>query len=192
MPRKIMHIVLGVTGSIAGYKAAELIRCFRKKNYRVSVIMTKAAEEFITPLTLGTLSGEKVWRSMFDNEAEERNITHLSLAQQADVLLIAPASADIIGKMANGLADDLLSTVAMATQAPVVLAPAMNVYMYRNSIVQGNCEKLKKAGVYFVGPLDGELACGDKGTGRLAEVEDIVAETEKAAKIGLSKHKATA
>ena len=138
MAQNKKHILLGVTGSIAAYKAAEIVRSFRKKKYRVSVIMTKAAEEFITPLTLGTLSGEKVWRSLFDQEAEERNISHLSLAHQADVLLIAPASADIIGKIANGLADDLLSTVVMATQAPIVMAPAMNVHMYQNPIVREN------------------------------------------------------
>lgn len=174
------HVVLGVTGSIAAYKAAEIIRRFRKNNYRVSVIMTRAAEEFITPLTLGTLSGEKVWRSLFDHEAEERAVSHLSLSRQADVLLIAPASADIIGKIANGLADDLLSTVAMAVQAPIVIAPAMNVHMYHNPIVQGNCARLKKHGVHFVGPVEGSLACGECADGRLAEIDDIVKETEKA------------
>jgi len=179
MDAREKHIVLGVTGSIAAYKAADLVRKFRKKSYRVSVIMTEAAEEFITPVTLATLSGEKVWRSMFDKEAEERIVSHLSLANDASVLVVAPASADMIGKIANGLADDLLSTVAMATKAPIVIAPAMNVQMYENPIVQRNCETLKDAGMHFVGPGDGSLACGVSGLGRLADLDEIVAETEK-------------
>ncbi len=179
MTAQAKHVVLGVTGSIAAYKAAEIIRLLRKKHHRVSVVMTKSAEEFITPLTLATLSDEKVWRSMFDSEAEDRIISHLSLAQDADVVLIAPASANIIGKIANGIADDLLSTIVMATRAPVVIAPAMNDKMFTNAIVQGNCEKLKKFGVKFVGPQEGELACGARGEGHIADVEDIVAEVEK-------------
>lgn len=178
MSGQAKYIVLGVTGSIAAYKAADIVRSLRKKNYRVSVIMTKAAEEFITPLTLASLSNEKVWRSMFDNEAEERMISHIRLAQDADALLIAPASANIIGKMANGIADDLLSTVAMATRVPIVIAPAMNDQMYTNPVVQENCEKLKKSGMRFVGPKEGCLACGTQGTGHIADVEEIVAEVE--------------
>lgn len=182
MAESATHIVLGVTGSIAAYKAADLIRLFRKKDWRVSVIMTRAAEEFITPLTLGTLSGEKVWRDMFAKEAEERSIAHLSLSLQADVLVIAPASADAIGKIAGGLADDLLSATAMATKAPMVIAPAMNMNMYENQIVQQNCDRLKQIGVRFVGPCQGKLACGVWGTGHLALLEDIVHEVEAALK----------
>ncbi|HSV42942.1 MAG TPA: flavoprotein [Candidatus Bathyarchaeia archaeon] len=167
------HILLGVTGSIAAYKAADLIRLFSKKGHRVSAIMTRAAEEFITPLTLATLSNEKVWRSMFDSEAEQRIVSHISLAREADALVIAPASADIIGKIANGIADDLLSTVAMATRAPIVIAPAMNLQMYENPVVQKNCETLKGLGMTFVGPEQGELACGEWGNGRLAELQAI-------------------
>lgn len=181
--KKAKRIVLGVTGSIAAYKAAEIVRLLRKKDFGVSVIMTKAAEKFITPLTLATLSNEKVWRSMFDEEAEQRAVRHISLAQDADVLLIAPASADIIGKIANGIADDLLSTLAMATKSPIVIAPAMNDAMYSNPIVQENCQKLKSLGVKFVGPKEGELACGTWGTGHLADVEEIVVQTEAALKV---------
>jgi len=180
MAQNKKHILLGVTGSIAAYKAADLVRLFSKKGHRVSVIMTKAAEEFITPLTLATLSNEKVWRSMFDSEAEERIISHISLAQEADVLVVAPASADIIGKIANGLADDLLSTVAMATHAPIVIAPAMNAQMYENSIVQKNCDVLKGKGMTFVGPEKGELACGEWGNGRLADIQTIADCVEQA------------
>lgn len=173
------HIVLGVTGSIAAYKAAEIVRSLRKKNYRVSVIMTRAAQEFITPLTLATLSNEKVWTSMFDCEAQERIISHISLSQAADVLLIAPASADIIGKITHGIADDLLSTVAMATRAPVILAPAMNDLMWTNPVVKENCQKLKSLGVTFIGPQEGDLACGTVGAGHIADVDEIVREAEK-------------
>ena len=173
------HIVLGVTGSIAAYKAAEIVRSFRKLGCRVSVIMTKAAEEFITPLTLASLSDEKVWRSMFDAEAEERIISHISLAQEADVLLIAPASANMIGKIAHGIADDLLSTVAMATRSTIVIVPAMNDKMYSNPIVQENIQKLRSLGMVFIGPEDGDLACGTQGAGRMADVENIIEEVEK-------------
>lgn len=173
------HIVLGVTGSIAAYKAAEIVRSFKKNGHRVTVVMTKAAEEFITPLTLASLSEEKVWRAMFDAEAEERIISHISLAQQADVLLIAPASANIIGKIANGIADDLLSTVAMATTKTIVIAPAMNDKMLLNPIVQKNIQTLKAVGVLFVDSKEGDLACGTFGAGHIADVEDIVLEVEK-------------
>ena len=179
MPTKSKHIVLGVTGSIAAYKAADIIRSFKKLGHRVSVIMTKSAEEFITPLTLASLSNEKVWRSMFDAEAEERVISHISLAQEADVLLIAPASANIIGKIAHGIADDLLSTVTMATEAKTVIAPAMNDKMYLNPIVQENIEKLKALGMIFVGPAEGDLACGTQGAGRMTDIKNIVDEVEK-------------
>lgn len=176
---QIKHVVLGVTGSIAAYKAAEIVRSFKKNGHRVTVVMTKAAEEFITPLTLASLSEEKVWHAMFDAEADERIISHISLAQQADVLLIAPASANIIGKIANGIADDLLSTVAMATTKTIVIAPAMNDKMLLNPIVQENIQKLASLGVIFVGPEEGDLACGTQGAGRMVDIKNIVTEVEK-------------
>lgn len=176
MSKESKHIVLGVTGSIAAYKAADIVRSFKKLGHRVSVIMTKSAEEFISPLTLASLSNEKVWRSMFDAEAEERVISHISLAQQADVLLIAPASANTIGKISHGIADDLLSAVAMATRAKIIIAPAMNDKMYSNPIVQENIEKLKSLGMVFVGPEEGDLACGTQGAGRMTDIDKIVKE----------------
>jgi len=176
----VKQIVLGVTGSIAAYKAAEIVRCLKKKGHRVSVIMTRAAQEFVTPLTFEMLSEERVWGSLFDGQAAERMVRHISLAQGADAVLIAPASANIIGKIANGIADDLLSTVVMATQAPIILAPAMNTAMYENPAVQRNCATLKDQGVFFVGPAQGSLACGTTGTGHIAPVEEIVSQVELA------------
>ena len=179
MNPKAKHIVLGVTGSIAAYKAADIIRGLKKKGHRVSVIMTRSAEEFITPLTLATLSEERVWRSMFENEAQERILSHISLARDADILAIAPASANVIGKIACGIADDLLTAVAMATRAPILIAPAMNDQMWTNQIVQQNCEKLRVRGVSFVGPKEGDLACGIYGCGHIADVEEIVQAIQK-------------
>jgi phosphopantothenoylcysteine decarboxylase/phosphopantothenate--cysteine ligase len=171
---KKKHAVLGVTGSIAAYKAADIIRLLQAKNVRVSVIMTACAEKFITPLTLATLSSQKVHREMFDEGENERNIDHVSLAQSANVLLIAPATANIVGKIACGLADDLLTCTALATKAPILIAPAMNEGMYQNKIYRGNCKKLKDLGVKFIDPVKGKLACGDVGVGHIAEVKDIV------------------
>ena len=171
-------IILGVTGSIAAYKAGDIIRRLKEKGLRVSVVMTKAAEHFITPLTLSALSESPVRRDMFDGRDEER-ILHIRLAEEADVLLIAPATANIIGKIANGIADDLLTCLAMATKAKIVIAPAMNTGMVENKIYQENCEKLKKHGVIFVGPVEGKLACGTKGKGHIAPVGDIVKAVEE-------------
>lgn len=179
MAQEVKHIVLGVTGSIAAYKSADIVRSFKKLGHRVSVIMTKSAQEFITPLTLASLSDEKVWRSMFDAEAEERAITHISLAQDADILVIAPASANMIGKIVHGIADDLLSTVAMATQSKILMAPAMNDKMWANPVVQENVQRLISLGVVVVGPDEGDLACGTQGAGRMAAVEKIVEEAVK-------------
>lgn len=174
----VKHVVFGVTGSIAAYKAAEIVRCLKKKGHRVSVIMTRRAQEFIAPLTFEILSEERVWCSLFEGQAQERLVRHISLAQDADALVIAPASANIIGKIANGIADDLLSTVAMATRAPVILAPAMNEAMYENPVVRRNCATLKELGLIFVGPQKGALACGTVGTGHIAPAEEIVSQIE--------------
>lgn len=168
-------IVLGVTGGIAAYKSAELVRLLVKEGAIVRVIMTKNAQEFITPLTLQTLSGNPVATETFDL-TQESQIGHIRLADTADLLLIAPATADIIAKLANGIADDLLSTVLLATRAKVLIAPAMNVHMYAHPIVQQNMRKLSEVGYGFVEPAEGFLACGYEGKGRLTDPEDIVEE----------------
>ena len=167
-------VILGVTGSIAAYKAGDIIRRLKKRGFRVVPIMTKGALHFITPLTLATLSEEKVYSDMFSGHIESWEIEHIDLAKQADILLIAPATANIIGKIASGIADDLLTAVSMATRAPMLIAPAMNTQMYENKIFQENCSKLKKHGVIFVDPEEGKLACGDIGKGHLAKVDNIV------------------
>jgi phosphopantothenoylcysteine decarboxylase / phosphopantothenate---cysteine ligase len=172
------NVVLGVTGGIAAYKACDIVSRLKKLNANVDVIMTKAATEFITPLTLQSISQNKVTVDMFE-KSENWDIEHISLAKKADILIIAPATANIIGKIANGIADDMLSTTAMATNASILIAPAMNINMYTNPIVQANIEKLKNTGVGFIAPESGRLACGDIGVGKLAAVETIVAEIVK-------------
>lgn len=168
------HIVLGVTGSVAAYKAAEIARCLVKSGYRVHVILTKSAEEFITPLTFQSLTHEKVYTDMFE-KVDSPNIHHISLAKQADLVLLAPATANLIGKLANGIADDMLTTVAMAAwEKPIILCPAMNTAMYQNPIQQANLQKLKDFGYSVVEPKEALLACGDQGKGALADVEEIV------------------
>jgi len=168
-------IVLGVTGGIAVYKAAELVRELVKAEAEVFVIMTRSAQAFMTPLTFQTLSGHPVTTELF-NLIEESEIGHIALADRADILVIAPATANIIGKIASGIADDMLSTVVMATKAPVLMAPAMNVHMWENSIVQENIQKLRSRGFHFIDPEAGELACGYEGKGRLAETPTITEE----------------
>jgi phosphopantothenoylcysteine decarboxylase / phosphopantothenate---cysteine ligase len=170
-------IVLGVTGGIAAYKAAELVRELVRSGAEVFVVMTRGAQEFITPLTLQTLSGNKVATELF-SLVEESEIGHISLADRADILVIAPATANIIGKIAGGIADDMLSTVVLATRAPVLLAPAMNVHMWENTITQENIQKLRARGYHFIDPEAGELACGYEGKGRLAELPAIVEEVQ--------------
>ncbi|UNC92789.1 bifunctional phosphopantothenoylcysteine decarboxylase/phosphopantothenate--cysteine ligase CoaBC [Candidatus Contubernalis alkaliaceticus] len=166
-------VVLGITGGIAAYKGAEICRLLVKSGYKVRVIMTRAATSFVNPLTFETLSGGPVGMEMF-KRPEGWEIQHISWAQEASCLLVAPATANIIGKTACGIADDLLSTTIMATPAPVVFAPAMNVEMYNNKIVQENMIRLKKLGFWFIEPDSGFLACGDQGRGRLAEPQAIV------------------
>ncbi|MRR56935.1 MAG: bifunctional phosphopantothenoylcysteine decarboxylase/phosphopantothenate--cysteine ligase CoaBC [Deltaproteobacteria bacterium] len=161
-------VVLGVTGGIAAYKAAELVRLLVKQGASVHVIMTRSAREFIAPLTFQTLSTNPVHTDLF-NLIEEQEIGHISLADRADLFIIAPATANIIGKLASGIADDLLTTTVMATRAPVLLAPAMNVNMYSNSIYRDNAERLRGHGYRFVEPAKGMLACGWEGEGRLQD-----------------------
>jgi len=172
------NIVLGVTGSIAAYKAAELASLLVKQNHDVHTILTRAGAKFITPLTFQTLTKHKVYVDMFEEIVYE-DVRHISLAQRADVFVIAPASANIIGKIANGIADDMLSTVVMATKAPVIIAPAMNTAMYENPVVQANITRLAGLGYFFVQPKEARLACGDVGRGALADVADILAEINK-------------
>ena len=165
-------IVLGVTGSIAAYKACELVRLFVKNGDDVRVVMTDHAKEFVTPLTFRTLSRNPVENAMFADPLEWKP-GHISLADAADVLVVAPATANIIAKMANGIADDLLSSVALATRAPIVAAPAMNTGMWQNAATQTNFATLKSRGVHFVEMGTGELACGTSGPGRMAEPAGI-------------------
>jgi phosphopantothenoylcysteine decarboxylase/phosphopantothenate--cysteine ligase len=170
------HIVLGVTGGIAAYKAAVLTRELVKKGTEVHVVMTKNAGEFVQPLTFQVLSSHPVFTDMFRQDIYD--INHISLAEQADALVIAPATANVIGKIAAGIADDLLTTLVMAIQKPVVICPAMNVHMYENPIVQENIEKLRAKGYSFVTPGYGALACKVEGSGRLADPADIVESLE--------------
>lgn len=171
---KPKRIILGVTGSIAAYKAAEIIRRLIEKGLRVTVVMTQEAEHFITPLTLAGLSGETVCRGMFNQDAGSDSMPHVDLAREADLFLIAPATANIIGKIAHGIADNLLACIALATEAPIIIVPAMNTQMYQNKIVQENCRKLKKNGVQFIDPVKGKLACGTTGTGHIADEATVV------------------
>ena len=179
---KSKRVILGVTASIAAYKSGDIIRRLRERGWRVSVVMTKDAVRFISPLTLASLSGEKVYRKMFALKEGAWDMSHITLAEEADILLIAPATANIIGKFACGLADDLLTCTVIATKAPVLIAPAMNTQMYQNKIVQENISRLKKVGVGFIAPTKGRLACGTTGDGHLAEAEDIVKAVEQARK----------
>jgi len=174
---KNKKIVLGITGGIAAYKSAELTREFVKKEAMVRVIMTKNASEFITPLTLQTLSGHPVFTEMFAPLADF-DMAHISLAEFADIIVIAPATANIIGKIASGLADDMLTTTVTATKAPVLICPAMNVNMYNNAIVKENISRLIARGYHFMVPGYGELACKAEGYGRLPDIPDIVEEVE--------------
>lgn len=166
------NIILGVCGCIAVYKAVELMRLLTKACADVHVIMTRAAQEFVTPLTFQTLSGNPVHTELF-NLIAEREIGHISLADRADLCIVAPATANCIGKIAAGIADDMLATTLMAAKAPVMFAPAMNVNMYTNPIYRENEEKLRRFGYLFVAPVSGSLACGWEGEGKLAPPEEI-------------------
>jgi phosphopantothenoylcysteine decarboxylase/phosphopantothenate--cysteine ligase len=173
-----MKIALGVTGGVAAYKAAELVRRLQQEKLDVQVVMTRSAREFITPLTFAALTGKKVITEMFGAEESstanvESAIEHIAVAQRIDLLLIAPATADVLAKLAQGIADDFLTTLHLATKAPLVVAPAMNVNMWEHLAVQENVAKLRERGVHVVDPAEGYLACGMVGAGRLAATEDI-------------------
>ena len=173
-----MRIALGVTGGVAAYKAAELVRRLQQEKLDVQVVMTRGAQEFITPLTFAALTGQKVITELFGEKAAPANvesaIEHIAVAQRIDLLLIAPATADVLGKLANGIADDFLTTLYLATKAPVIVAPAMNVNMWEHPATQKNLETLRARGVRVVQPDEGYLACGMTGPGRLAGTEAIV------------------
>jgi len=180
-----MKIALGVTGGIAAYKAAELVRLLQARDIRVQVVMTRAAQEFIRPLTFAALSGEKVITGMFAPAEEQAPnidsaIEHIAVAQSIDALVVAPATADVLAQFSQGLASDFLTTLYLATTAPVVVAPAMNVNMWNHPATQANLEILRQRGVSIVEPDAGYLACGMTGPGRLAENETIVAAVLKA------------
>ena len=170
-------VVLGVTGSIAAYKSAELASLLVKQGHEVFVVMTKDATEFIPPLTLQTLSKNPVTTSFFD-EKENWRPGHIELADRANLVLIAPATANIIAELAHGLASHPLAAIALATPAPILIAPAMNGKMWQHPTTQENVEKLKARGVEFIGPEEGMLACGYEGLGRLWKVNDIAFRTE--------------
>ncbi len=175
-----MKVALGVAGGIAAYKAAEIVRLLQERGIRVQVVMTEAAQEFIKPLTFAALSGEKVITGMFAGSGTEQPnidsaIEHIAVAQSIDALLVAPATADVLAKFAQGIANDFLTTLYLATTAPVVVAPAMNVNMWNHPATQANLDALRKRGVRIVEPGEGYLACGMTGPGRLAENEAIVA-----------------
>src|SRR5881227_820854 len=173
-----MKIALGVSGGIAAYKAAEICRQLQERGIRVQVVMTNAAQEFVRPLTFAALSGEKVITDLFGSGAETPNIDsaveHISVAQAIDALVVVPATADLLGKFANGLANDFLTTLFLATTAPVVLAPAMNVNMWENAATQANLKILRERAIRIVEPDSGYVACGMMGPGRLAANESIV------------------
>ncbi|HXJ46581.1 MAG TPA: bifunctional phosphopantothenoylcysteine decarboxylase/phosphopantothenate--cysteine ligase CoaBC [Candidatus Dormibacteraeota bacterium] len=174
-----MRITLGVTGGVAAYKAAELVRRLQQDGFTVQVVMTRSAREFVTPLTFAALSGQKVITDLFAESGGEANlesaIEHIAVAQRTDLLLIAPATADVIAKFARGIADDFLTTLHLASTAPVVIAPAMNVNMWNHAATQENLEMLRARGVHIVQPDEGYLACGMTGPGRLAGQEAIIA-----------------
>ena len=172
-------IVLGVTGSIAAYKSAETVSQLRKAGHDVFVIMTRRATEFITPLTLATLSRHPVLCDLSEENAGEWRPGHIELADRADLLLIAPASANTMARLAQGLADDPLGAIALATRAPLLIAPAMNGKMWDHPATRANTEILRARGAAFVGPAAGMLACGYEGLGRLAEVAEIITHAEK-------------
>ena len=179
-----MRIILGVTGGVAAYKAAELVRRLQQDGFSVQVVMTRGAREFITPLTFAALSGQKVITDLFAESGGEANlesaIEHIAVAQRTDLLLVAPATADILAKFARGIADDFLTTLYLASTAPMVVAPAMNVNMWNHAATQENVEMLRARGVTIVDPDEGYLACGTTGAGRLAGQEAIIAAVHEA------------
>ena len=167
-----MNLLLGITGSIGAYKAVDIMRLFQKNGHQVSVILTESATQFIGPLTFETFAPGRVFVHMFGKH--QSPLPHIALSKENDLLLIAPATANIIGKLAHGIADDLLSSTFLAFYRPVVIAPAMNTHMYDNPAVQDNIARLKTRGIYIIEPETGSLACHTEGKGRLPAPETIV------------------
>ncbi len=169
------EVIVGVTGSIACYRACDLVSQLRKEpGITVHVVMTPEATRFVTPLTFQTLSGNRVFADLFD-APEEWDLLHTSLSARADLVVVCPATLNLLSKLAHGICDDLLMCVLLAVQAPVLLAPAMNVRMFRHPVNQENLARLKKMGYEFVGPVYGEMACGEEGVGHIADTEAILA-----------------
>ncbi len=178
MPNKEKQVLLIITGSIAAYKSLELIRSLRKESIKVACVVTEAGKEFITPLSVAVLSENPVYSDIFSLK-DESEMGHIRLSRESDLVVVAPASADIIAKMANGIANDLASTILLATNKPVIIAPAMNVCMWENKAVARNIQQLKEDGVHIIGPTKGELACKEEGFGRMAEINDILEQIHK-------------
>jgi phosphopantothenoylcysteine decarboxylase/phosphopantothenate--cysteine ligase len=172
------EILLIITGGIAAYKALELIRRLRDFEFSVTAVMTASAQQFITPLSVSALTGNKVYSELFDL-TDEQEMGHIQLARKADLVLIAPATANFIGKMAHGLADDLASTLCLVTDAPIFVAPSMNPHMWSNTATQENCAKLKSRNISFIGPDNGDTACGETGSGRFAETGFIISQIQQ-------------
>ena len=177
------RILLIIAGGIAAYKSLDLIRRLRERNAQVTPVLTQSAASFVTPLSVSALAGEAVHQELFDLTSEA-DMGHIQLSRSADLLVVAPATADLMGKMANGLADDLASTLLMATDTPVLLAPTMNVRMWQHPAVQRNIAMLKEDGIQFIGPNDGDMACGEYGPGRMAEPLEIVSAITTALRAG--------
>lgn len=175
---KNRNVLLGITGSIAAYKACDLIGLFKRSGFDVKCVLTEEAEYFITPLTIETLSCNKVFCGMFERP-EEKSPRHVSLGEWADVIVISPASMNIIGKLASGICDDLLTCAVFSSKAPVLIAPAMNDNMYKHSVTARNIAALKADGYHFAGPVKGMLACGKEGIGHIADVKDIFSAVRK-------------
>lgn len=171
----VRRILLIITGSIAAYKSLDLIRALRKKKIAVQAILTQGGRQFVTPLSVASLSGNPVYEDIFSLK-DETEMGHIQLSREADILVVAPASADILAKMAHGLADDLASTVLLATNKPVAVVPAMNEKMWQHPAVQRNVRTLQSDGITIIGPGKGALACGEYGEGRMADIEDVLAE----------------
>ncbi len=168
------HILLGVTGGIAAYKSAELVRRLREAGAEVRVVLTRAGAEFVTPLTFQALSGQTVFDGSPEKTAPESAMEHIELARWADAILVAPATAHTLARLSHGLADDLLTTICLASDAPLAVAPAMNRRMWNNKITQSNIDRLRTCGVHLFGPAEGEQACGEWGTGRMLEPEVLI------------------
>lgn len=171
-------IIVGVTGSIAAYKACDIIRELKKIGHNVSVIMTKEAGKFVTPLLMSEISQNQAYTDIFE-PLENWDVKHVSLARSADLILVAPATANIIAKFSAGICDDLLTCVVIASRAPILIAPAMNSAMYEHKATQENIKKLKSFGYKFIGPIKGKLACGTEGIGHIASTEEIIKEAKK-------------